>query len=208
MIRINLLSTREIEAELGRRQDIVVAVLGVGGVLALCLAVLLYQVFRTTVLKHELSNLRAEIASIEGSAKEVAQLQATIASLKQKVTVIENLSKKKVGPVRVMESLSASAPERLWVTEFKENGGNLSLVGMAVDNQTVADFMKALQGTQYFRDVELIEAAQTQQDKLALKKFAVRSRLLYQPQPEQQAKAAAQPASADAASADAKVAKP
>jgi type IV pilus assembly protein PilN len=201
MIRINLLSTREIEAELGRRQDIVVAVLGIGGTLALCVAVLLFQLFRTTMLQRELTNLRAEIASIEGSAKEVAQLQATIASLKQKVTVIENLSKKKVGPVRVMESLSASAPERLWVTEFKENGGNLTLNGMAVDNQTVADFMKALQGTQYFRDVELVEAAQAQQDKLALKKFAVRSRLLYQPQPEQQAKAAAQPAAADAKAA-------
>jgi type IV pilus assembly protein PilN len=201
MIRINLLSTREIEAELGRRQDIVVAVLGIGGVLAVCVAVLLYQVFRTTMLQRELSGLRAEIASIEDSAKEVAQLQATIASLKQKVGVIESLSKKKVGPVRVMESLSASAPERLWVTEFKENSGNLTLNGMAVDNQTVADFMKALQGTQYFRDVELVEAAQMQQDKLALKKFAVRSRLLYQPQPEQQAKAAPQPASADAKAA-------
>jgi type IV pilus assembly protein PilN len=197
MIRINLLSTREIEAELGRRQDVVVAVLGVGTALALCLAVFLYQFFRTTMLQREVSSLRAEIASIEGSAKEVAQLQATIASLKQKVTVIENLSKKKVGPVRVMESLSASAPERLWVTEFKENGGNLTLNGMAVDNQTVADFMKALQGSQYFKDVELVEAAQTQQDKLALKKFSVRSRLLYQPQPEQQAKAAPPPASAD-----------
>jgi Tfp pilus assembly protein PilN len=74
---------------------------------------------------------------------------------------------------------------------------------MAVDNQTVADFLKALQATQYFKDVELVEAAQTQQDKLALKKFSVRSRLLYQPQPVQQAKAAPQPVSADG-----KVAKP
>jgi type IV pilus assembly protein PilN len=203
MIRINLLSSREIEAELGRRQDVVVAVLGVGAAVAVCLAVFLYQVFRTTMLQREVSSLRAEIASIEGGAKEVAQLQTTIASLKQKVTVIENLSKKKVGPVRVMESLSASAPERLWVTEFKENGGNLTLNGMAIDNQTVADFMKALQGTQYFKDVELVEAAQTQQDKLALKKFAVRSRLLYQPQAEQQAKATPQPVSGDG-----KVAKP
>jgi hypothetical protein len=63
--------------------------------------------------------------------------------------------------------------------------------------------MKALQGTQYFKDVELVEAAQTQQDKLALKKFAVRSRLLYQPQAEQQAKATPQPVSGDG-----KVAKP
>ncbi|HEY6197415.1 MAG TPA: PilN domain-containing protein [Candidatus Binatia bacterium] len=203
MIRINLLSSREIEAELGRRQDVVVAVLGVGAALTVCLAVFLYQVFRTTMLQREVSSLRADIASIEGGAKEVAQLQTTIASLKQKVTVIENLSKKKVGPVRVMESLSASAPERLWVTEFKENGGNLTLNGMAVDNQTVADFLKALQATQYFKDVELVEAAQTQQDKLALKKFSVRSRLLYQPQPVQQAKAAPQPVSADG-----KVAKP
>jgi len=202
MIRINLLSTREIEAEIGRRQDIVVTVLALGGTVALCLVVFLFQFFRTTMLQREVAALRAEMTAMEGEAKEVNELQVKIASLKQKLGVIDDLSKKKVGPVRVMESLSASTPERLWLTEFKEGGGSLTVTGMAIDNQTIADFLKALQTSQYFKDVELVETIQTQQDKTAFKKFSVRSGLLYQPQPEQQTKVVPQKAAAPAGGAN------
>lgn len=186
MIRINLLSTREIEAEHGRRKDVIVTVLCLGGVAALCLVIFLYQLFRTTMLQRELAALKVEMASMEGQAKEVNDLQIKITALKQKLAVIDDLSKKKVGPVRVMENLSTSAPERLWLTEFKENAGNLTVTGMAVDNQTIADFLKALQSSQYFKNVELVEAVQSQQDKQTLKKFSFRSRLVYQSQADAQ----------------------
>jgi type IV pilus assembly protein PilN len=181
MIRINLLSVREIRAEIGRRQDLTIAAASIGVTLALILIVFLYQFSRSTLLSSRLSGIRQEIAALESRAKEVTELQRDIGELKQKLKVIDNLSKKKVGPVRVMESLSGATPIRLWLTEFKENAGNLSLNGMAVDNQTVADFLKALSGTAYFKDVELVETSQTEQEKLLLKKFSLRSRLIYQP---------------------------
>jgi len=193
MIRINLLSTREIEAEEGRRKDVVVSVLCLGGVAALCLIVFVYQFFRTTMLQRQLAALKTEMAAMEGEAKEVNDLQIKITALKQKLAVIDDLGKKKVGPVRVMESLSTSAPERLWLTEFKENGGTLTLTGTAIDNQTIADFLKALQSSQYFKDVELVETVQTQQDKQAFKKFALKSRLMYQPQAEAQTESQKKP---------------
>jgi len=201
MIRINLLSTREIEAEQGRRKDVLVAVVGLGGVAVLCLAVFAYQFFRTTMLQRQWAALKAEMASMEGQAKEVNDLQTKITALKQKLAVIDALSKKKVGPVRVMESLSASAPERLWLTQFKETGGSLLVTGMAVDNQTIADFLKALQTSEYFKDVELVETVQAQQDKQTLKKFSVRSRLVYQPQAEPQTAPAPQKTAAPAGKA-------
>lgn len=181
MIRINLLSAREIRAEIGRRQNLTVAAASLGVTLALILIVFLYQFSRSTLLSSRLSGMRQEIAALESRAKEVTELQKNIGELKQKVKVIDDLSKKKVGPVRVMESLSGATPVRLWLTEFKENAGNLSLNGMAVDNQTVADFLKALSSTAYFKDVELVETSQAEQDKLLLKKFSLRSRLIYQP---------------------------
>ena len=190
MIRINLLSVREIRAQIGRRQDLTIAVVSVGVTLVLILIVFLYQFYRSSVLERELAGIRKEIAALETEAKEVTELQKTIGELKEKVKVIDDLSKKKVGPVRVMESLSAAAPVRLWLTEFKETSGNLSMTGMAVDNQTVADFLKALSASAYFKDVELVETSQTELDKLLLKKFSLRSRLLYQlPLPVSQAKA-------------------
>jgi type IV pilus assembly protein PilN len=188
MIRINLLSAREIKAEIGRRQDLTLAALALGATLGLILLVFLYQMFRTTTLSRQLSGLRQEIAAMDAQAKEVTELQKKVSELRQKVNVIDDLRKKKVGPVRVMESLSGATPARLWLTEFKENSGNLSLNGMAVDNQTVADFLKALSGSAYFKDVELVESSQSEQEKLLLKKFSLRSRLVYQPTvPESQA---------------------
>jgi type IV pilus assembly protein PilN len=188
MIRINLLSTREIQAEVGRRQDIVVAVLALGTALVCCVAVFGYQIFRSAMLERESTALRAEINSMEAQTKEVSETQAINTALKQKIAVLEDLDKKKTGPVHAMETLSGAAPERLWVTEFKENSGNLAMNGMAVDNQTVADFLKALAASDYYKDVELVETTQAQQDKLALKKFSLKSRLLYQPEAGQPAK--------------------
>jgi type IV pilus assembly protein PilN len=188
MIRINLLSAREIQAEIGKRQDLTIAAVSLGATLALILIVFLYQFYRSAALGRELASLRQEIAGLEGKAKEVIELQTKTGELKQKVKVIEDLSKKKVGPVRVMESLSGATPARLWLTEFKENSGNLSVTGIAIDDQTVADFLKALSASAYFRDVELVETSQIEQDKL--KKFSLRSHLLYLiPLPEPQAKA-------------------
>jgi type IV pilus assembly protein PilN len=190
MIRINLLSAREIQAEIGKRQDLTIAAVSLGATLALILIVFLYQFYRSAALGRELASLRQEIAGLEGKAKEVTELQKKNGELTQKVKVIEDLSKKKVVPVRVMESLSGATPARLWLTEFKENSGNLSVTGIAIDNQTVADFLKALSASAYFRDVELVETSQIEQDKLQLKKFSLRSHLLYLiPLPEPQAKA-------------------
>ena len=192
MIRINLISAREIQAEIGKRQDLTVAAISLGATLALILVVFLYQFFRSAILEHDLASLRQEITALESKVKEVAELQKKIAELRERVKVLDDLSKKKIGPVRVMENLSEATPARLWLTEFKENSGNLSMTGMAVDNQTVADFLKALQASAYFRDVELVETSQIEQDKLLLKKFSLRSRLFYQlPIPDSQAKAAA-----------------
>jgi type IV pilus assembly protein PilN len=181
MIRINLLAVREIRVEAEKRQDLIIAVLSLGATLVLLLAVFLFQWYRVSALEREEASLRQEIASLNEKAKEVPQLQVKIAELKEKLKIIDDLAKKKTGPVRVMESLSASTPERLWLTEFKETNGNTSMAGMAVDNQTVADFLRALEKSVYFSDVELIETTQVEQNNVPLKKFSMRSKVSYIP---------------------------
>jgi Tfp pilus assembly protein PilN len=80
-----------------------------------------------------------------------------------------------------MESLSAATPPTLWLTEFKETSGKLLITGLAVDNQTVADFLKALATFYYFRDVELVETTEAGPGSGPLKKFSVKSLVNYQP---------------------------
>ena len=126
-------------------------------------------------------NLKKEIEPLNVQLKEVGDLQQKVKALEQKIKVIDDLTKKKVGPVKVLESLSLATPSRLWLTEFKENGGNLTVSGLAVDNQTVADFLKALSTFAYFNNVDLIETTQVEEQGVPLKKFTIKSQLSYQP---------------------------
>ena len=185
MIRINLLPVKEISAEVGRRQELMIA----GGALALTVALIaglyLSQNYKISGLNSELEGLKKEVQTLDVQLKEVGNLQRDVKALEDKLKVIDTLTKKKAGPVRVMESLSGSIPARLWLTEFREAGGNLSISGLAIDNQTVADFLRALSSHPYFNNVDLVETTQVEQEGIPLKRFSIRSQLLYQPPPPQ-----------------------
>lgn len=132
-------------------------------------------------LEKELTELRSEILTLNIKVKEVGDLQNKIKDLRSKNKIFEDLSKKRVGPVRVLESISTAAPTNLWLTELKEAGGALTLTGLAMDNQTIADFMRALTGSKYFTSVDLVEVVQERSGGTALKKFSIQSAVQYQP---------------------------
>lgn len=193
MIRVNLLPIKAIKAEFSRRQELFTAGLILGATLVLIIGHYLLQSYRLSGLEKELEGLRSEIQILNAKVKGADDLQMKIKDLQGKHRVIEELNQKKTGPVRVMESLSSATPAKLWLTQFRETGGNLSLDGLAIDHQTIADFLKALSNSAYFKNVDLVETTQIQQDGVPLKKFSVKSTLVYEPSPPQQAESLSGP---------------
>jgi type IV pilus assembly protein PilN len=185
MIRINLLAVKQLRAEVSRRRDLILGGIVLGVTALLLLGVYAYQSYRLSTLNAELVELRGEVEALNVKVKQVGDLQNKIKEFTSKNKIIEDLEKKKVGPVRVMESLSAAAPPRLWLTEYKDSGGKLVMTGQAIDDQTVADFLKALAASSYFRDVELLELEVTQggAGSARYKKFYIRATISYQPRP-------------------------
>lgn len=183
MIRLNLLPVKELLAAQRRRRELTIGglVLGVAGlIIGLLFA---HQYYQLTSLNSEMAALRKEIEALNTKVKQVGDLQNRIKEFTAKHKVITDLNRKKAGPVGVMQSLSEATPTRLWLTEFKEIGGKLTINGIAADNQTVADFLKALAKYPYFRDVELVETAQSAQDSGPFKRFAIKSSVSYLPPP-------------------------
>jgi type IV pilus assembly protein PilN len=193
MIRINLLPIKAIKAEFSRRQELLTAGLILGLTLVLIIGHYLFQSYRLSGLEKELEGLRSEIQVLNAKVKGADDLQNKIKDLQGKYNVIKDLNQKKTGPVRVMESLSSATPPKLWLTQFRETGGNLSLDGLAIDHQTIADFLKALSKSVYFKNVDLVETTQIQQDNVPLKKFSIKSTLVYEPSPPQQAGSTSDP---------------
>lgn len=183
MIRINLLPVREIAASVGRRRDLTIGLAVLAATALLLAGGYLYQSSRLSRLGDELSELRKAIQVLNTKLKEVADLQNKIKEFKSKHKVIEDINKQKVGPVRIMESLSAAIPPNLWLTEFRETNGTVLINGLALDHQTVADFLRSLASYSYFKDVELVETTKADEKTGPYKKFSIRSQVVYLPPP-------------------------
>ncbi len=182
MIRINLLPLREAQRAVGRRQQISMAVLGVLLAIIVLMVPWYLQQRQIAALEAEAANLQTEITKLEAQAKEVKDLDQKKADLQAKLKIIDELKQKRVGPVRILEDLSTAAPEKLWLTDFTDVGGSATINGMALDNQTIAIFMRQLQTSKYYFDVDLVETSQVTaaaSGGIPFKKFTIKARLDY-----------------------------
>jgi type IV pilus assembly protein PilN len=179
MIRINLLPIKQLQAEVTRRRELVIGSVVLGLVAVLLVGTYLYQSYQLTQLDKELASLRTEIQALNVKVKEIADLQVKIKDLRGKQKVIDDLTKKKTGPVLVMASLSRATPASLWLTDLRESGGSVTMNGLAVDNETVANFIRALALSKHFTNVELVETTQGAGPSATLKKFAIRAGVIY-----------------------------
>jgi type IV pilus assembly protein PilN len=177
MIRINLLPVREAR----RKADLQQFGLMIG--VALGAAVVGVVLFHMSIL-HEISSaqdrvtqMKQEIDAFKPQLAQVEQYRAKKADIERKLGVIHDLDRSRSGPVHVLDELSSHAPERLWLTSLEAIPSGITLQGMSLDNEVVATFMKALEDSPYFEDVELRSTELSERDGLKLNKFEVHAML-------------------------------
>ena len=169
MIRINLIR--------GKRKKRKELNLG-ASYLLIPLVVLAGTVYFHTTVQGKLTSLDTDIrkanADIERLKKEIGEVEkfkSRKAELQKKVDIISNLQKERTGPVRHLEALAAAIPEKCWIDSLGIKGENITLSGVALNNNTIANFMTALAQTGRFRDVVLGAAEQTTVTGMKLVKF-------------------------------------
>jgi type IV pilus assembly protein PilN len=185
MIRINLLPLKEAQRAIGRRRQLSLALLSAAVAALVMLVPYLMQGRTLSALDREVTQLNSDIAKLNAQAAEVRDLEKKRAELKAKLAVIADLKQKRVGPVHVLEDLGGATPEKLWLVDSSEVSGQATITGMALDNQTIAEFMRRLQGSKYFYEVDLVETSQSEAGNsagpsvLGFKKFIVKARVDY-----------------------------
>jgi len=161
MIRINLLPLKETERAIGRRQQLSLIALGATLALLLMIVPFLVQGRRLATINGQIDELNREIQQFNTQVREVHELDRLRREVQAKLRIIEDLNRKRIGPSRVLDHLSAATPENLWLIEFGEFGGQATLVGLALDNETIARFMRQLQESAYFHGVDLVETSRS-----------------------------------------------
>lgn len=130
-------------------------------------------VFEKNAKLDEKSSLERRLTKLNVVTKRVQELEEKQKTLKEKLTTIATLKKKKNGPVHVLDDLTNSLPEKSWVNDITQKDGMVSIKGVALDNQTIAEFMSRVGKYPLFDSdkVELVKSTELIRDKVKLKEF-------------------------------------
>lgn len=172
MIRINLLGEQVDDSQ----SFLMHVAAGCGSLLAtmvLCVILQTNAMSRVEEVRGEKEQLESRLMELKKVTKRVESLEANKKLLREKLQTISVLKLKKRGPVQIVDSMRAALPERAWLLSSKEKAGSLEISGLALDNQTISEFMGNLKKSEFFGKVDLVVSSQKLKDKVKLKQFLV-----------------------------------
>lgn len=159
MIRINLLPLREAERAIGRRNQMSLVALGVTISALIMIVPYMIQGRQIGQIESEILDTQEQIAIYTKQVAEVHGLERLRVEVEAKLQVVQDLNDQRVGPARMLRDLSIATPENLWLLDFNEGNASATLTGMALDNETIARFMRQLSASNYFVGVDLVETS-------------------------------------------------
>jgi type IV pilus assembly protein PilN len=131
---------------------------------------------RSAQIDQDIAKAEAETIQLRSVLAQVQKFEARKAQLTQRVQLIEQLRRGQSAPVHVLDEISRSLPDRLWLSEMKQVGTDFTLSGFAASLPSLSDFVANLEATKWFkRPVEILDS-QVQTDPKAgdLVKFSIK----------------------------------
>jgi type IV pilus assembly protein PilN len=168
MIKINLL---EVEKE-RRAPKPGIAAGAVGGpttliaalMIGLAIGAFLLHYFikksQLAALQKDVQQKRERKKELEPYIKRVDELERRRNELAKKNYAIEELRSQRTIPVHILDEVSRSVPEYLWLTAMNLKGPLLSIDGETLQEQAIPTFMKTLDSSQFIGTPRLIETKQ------------------------------------------------
>jgi Tfp pilus assembly protein PilN len=170
MIKINLLAEgrrptavrKSKSAELLKGQDIGQWLLAAGFVIGVLLAAFFYWQVKEEkeAQDEEIVAAQAEVAALASVIQEVEDYKAKKAALETKIGIINDLKLNQRGPVRVMDYISKSLPELLWLDRMTMEEASITVEGRAFNTNAVANFIENLDKVPEFEEPTLKETAE------------------------------------------------
>jgi type IV pilus assembly protein PilN len=174
MIRINLLPTERkkkkaaaaaTSAATSGQRMVVACTLIIVGALAFIGWRYLTLSSQSAKLDADLQAAQQETTRLRSIIIQVQQYEQRKAQLQQRVLLIEQLRAGQTGPVHMLDQISRSMPQMLWLTRINQDPKDQSILidGLSTTQNGVTELVNNLAATQYFRrDIEIVQSqAQT-----------------------------------------------
>jgi len=173
MIKINLAVAREERKKESIRKEATIFVLVIVAVLVGVGFVQWMSSRQREELMTQIRDSKAELKRLEIIKREINKAKANKKILQEKLNIIGSLNLNRTRPIQIMSVLASKIPEKMWLKGLDKKDNKLTLQGIALDDETIANFMKNLQKSRLFSAVELVVTERTTIEKLNLKKFTM-----------------------------------
>jgi type IV pilus assembly protein PilN len=178
MIKINLLAAKKERKKVGMQTEIAVLILSVV-LLSLILYFIQWRMGKSEErMLAQISETEKQIAIHKSQVEEINKAKESQRNLLEKLNIIDTLKKQKAISVKILDVLSSDKPERVHFESVKKEGSKLGIEGIALDDETVANFMENLRKSKIFKSVDLVVSEQIEQSKIKLKKFVLTCEIL------------------------------
>lgn len=173
MIHINLLPARaERRKELIRKQLSIAALTIILSVAAM--GFLFYQAqSKYNRSQSALNRTNQKIKKLEPIIRKIEEYKKQKEEISKKIDVIIDLDRYRLAPVVILSDLNQQRPEKLWFTNLKENGQQLTISGVAVDNETIVNFLNNLKLSAPLKNADLTLLRSQSIQNLKLKEFTI-----------------------------------
>jgi type IV pilus assembly protein PilN len=184
MIKVNLLATnpgvapprewlpREQRSTLGGVSVLLLTALALGGYWY-------YQSSQRASIATQVAAAQTELTRLKEAAAMVERTNTRRTELGERLALIERLRASKRAPVSLLETVSYSMPEGLWLLEIRQAAASVQIDGRATSITSITDFTERLQNSGYFlRPVEILSTSTEAIDDVPLVRFVVKAEVV------------------------------
>ena len=179
MIRINLLPFRAARKKENIRRQVSIFFLSL--ILVIIVASWFNWILSSKIekLDTQIKDTKAQVEKYNKINKEIAEIKKKLDILNKKIQVIKSLDLTRKAPVELLDDMSKIVVEKqMWLTNLEENSNDVKVVGIALDNPTIAEFMTRIESSDKYIDVRLMSINQdTSVNGLELKRFEIRFKM-------------------------------
>jgi type IV pilus assembly protein PilN len=185
MIRINLLAVERKSAKKSRvlipaahRVTIAASLILIATILGIGWWFLALRQ-RSAQIDRDIARAETEAVQLRSVLAQVQKFESRKAQLTQRVTLIEQLRRGQSAPVHVLDEISKSLPDRLWLSELRQTGTDFTITGFAASLPSLSDFVANLEATKWFkRPVEILDSQVQSEPKAAdIVRFSIKAAL-------------------------------
>lgn len=177
MIKVNLLPVKRKKKAKPLPSFLVITVLTTVGICVILAYLTFFFSSRLSAKKEQFAANERKIAELKEMIKTVVDFEERNKTFRERTEIIEQLSKNKSLPVKILDEFSALLPSGVWLQSMSVSGGSINLEGYGFTNNDIVAYVDNIKNSPLFTEVYLQESKSVEAEKVAVYMFKLTCKL-------------------------------